>query len=97
MKVFDIGLFGQTPTIDLAVGYRKANTSPILTLFLSRIDEVDRDRPPRRDDASADYGGGPAPLAPNGSGTSPVWSGPPKLTGSAFGLIATKKSCDGGY
>jgi hypothetical protein len=40
MKVFDIGLFGQAPTIDLAVGYSKANTSPILTLFLSRIDDL---------------------------------------------------------
>jgi LysR family hca operon transcriptional activator len=28
------------PTIDLAVGYSKANTSPILKLFLSRMDEL---------------------------------------------------------
>src|SRR5438874_13096063 len=53
-------LEGEAPTIDLAVGYSKANTSPILKLFLSRIDDltapiptslpkgVDRDRPPRR-------------------------------------------------
>ncbi|MGA7385337.1 MAG: hypothetical protein WBW81_11795 [Methylocella sp.] len=26
--------------IDLAVGYSKANTSPILKLFLSRIDDL---------------------------------------------------------
>jgi LysR family transcriptional regulator, hca operon transcriptional activator len=33
-------LEGFTPKIDLSVGYRKANTSPILKLFLSRIDEL---------------------------------------------------------
>jgi LysR family hca operon transcriptional activator len=30
---------GDTPTIDLVVGYSKANTSPLLKLFLSRIDD----------------------------------------------------------
>jgi LysR family hca operon transcriptional activator len=36
-------LEGKAPTIDLAVGYTKSNTSPILTLFLSRLDKlVDR-------------------------------------------------------
>jgi hypothetical protein len=33
-------LEGEAPTIDLAVGYSKANTSPILKLFLSRMDEL---------------------------------------------------------
>ena len=33
-------LDGEAPTIDLAVGYSKANTSPILKLFLSRIDDL---------------------------------------------------------
>jgi LysR family hca operon transcriptional activator len=33
-------LEGETPTIDLAVGYSKANTSPVLKLFLSRLDEL---------------------------------------------------------
>jgi LysR family transcriptional regulator, hca operon transcriptional activator len=33
-------LEGEAPTIDLAVGYSKANTSPILKLFLSRVDEL---------------------------------------------------------
>jgi LysR family hca operon transcriptional activator len=33
-------LEGQAPTIDLVVGYRKSNTSPILKLFLSRLDEL---------------------------------------------------------
>jgi LysR family transcriptional regulator, hca operon transcriptional activator len=33
-------LKGETPTIDLAVGYHKANTSPILKTFLSRIDDL---------------------------------------------------------
>jgi LysR family hca operon transcriptional activator len=28
------------PTIDLVVGYHKANTSPILKLFLSRVDDL---------------------------------------------------------
>jgi LysR family hca operon transcriptional activator len=36
-------LEGVTPKIDLSVGYSKANPSPILKLFLSRIDEL---RPP---------------------------------------------------
>jgi LysR family hca operon transcriptional activator len=33
-------LVGEAPTIDLVVGYSKANTSPILKLFLSRIDDL---------------------------------------------------------
>jgi LysR family transcriptional regulator, hca operon transcriptional activator len=33
-------LEGEAPTIDLAIGYSKANTSPILKLFLSRIAEL---------------------------------------------------------
>jgi LysR family hca operon transcriptional activator len=33
-------LEGEAPTIDLAIGYSKANTSPILKLFLSRIPEL---------------------------------------------------------
>jgi LysR family hca operon transcriptional activator len=33
-------LEGEAPTIDLAVGYSKANTSPILKLFLSRVEEL---------------------------------------------------------
>jgi hypothetical protein len=32
-------LEGQAPTIDLAVGYTKSNTSPTLQLFLSRLDK----------------------------------------------------------
>ena len=31
---------GDVPTIDLVVGYDKSNTSPILKLFLSRLDEL---------------------------------------------------------
>jgi LysR family hca operon transcriptional activator len=31
---------GEAPTIDLVVGYNKANASPILKLFLSRLDEL---------------------------------------------------------
>ena len=33
-------LRGTAPTIDLVVGYDKANASPILELFLSRLDEI---------------------------------------------------------
>jgi LysR family hca operon transcriptional activator len=33
-------LEGETPTIDLVVGYQKANRSPTLKLFLSRIDDL---------------------------------------------------------
>jgi LysR family transcriptional regulator, hca operon transcriptional activator len=33
-------LEGEPPTIDVAVGYSKSNTSPILKLFLSRLDEL---------------------------------------------------------
>jgi LysR family hca operon transcriptional activator len=33
-------LDGEQPTIDVAVGYSKSNTSPILKLFLSRMDEL---------------------------------------------------------
>jgi LysR family transcriptional regulator, hca operon transcriptional activator len=33
-------LHGFTPTIDLSVGYRKGSFSPILTLFLSRLDKL---------------------------------------------------------
>jgi LysR family hca operon transcriptional activator len=33
-------LGGDVPTVDLVVGYNKANTSPILKLFLSRIDDL---------------------------------------------------------
>jgi LysR family transcriptional regulator, hca operon transcriptional activator len=33
-------LKGEAPTIDLVIGYNKANTSPILKLFLSRSDDL---------------------------------------------------------
>ena len=33
-------LKGITPTVDLVLGYRKANQSPILKLLLSRLDEL---------------------------------------------------------
>jgi LysR family transcriptional regulator, hca operon transcriptional activator len=33
-------LEGAAPTIDLVLGYHKANTSPLLKLFLSRVDEL---------------------------------------------------------
>src|SRR5690349_490110 len=33
-------LDGEPPTIDVAVGYSKSNTSPVLKLFLSRLDQL---------------------------------------------------------
>jgi LysR family transcriptional regulator, hca operon transcriptional activator len=33
-------LVGEPPTIDLVIGYHKANTSSILKLFLSRSDDL---------------------------------------------------------
>jgi LysR family transcriptional regulator, hca operon transcriptional activator len=33
-------LKGEPPTVDLVVGYNKANRSPILKLFLSRVDDL---------------------------------------------------------
>jgi LysR family hca operon transcriptional activator len=41
-------LEGEAPTIDLAVGYSKANTSPILKLFLSRLEELRAPMPERK-------------------------------------------------
>jgi LysR substrate binding domain-containing protein len=51
-------LEGDAPTIDIAVGYSKSNTSPILKLFLSRLDEL--------------VGGESAALTPPGSGFSGI-------------------------
>jgi LysR family hca operon transcriptional activator len=39
-------LEGEAPTIDLVIGYNKANTSPILGLFLSRVDQLKERAPP---------------------------------------------------
>ena len=33
-------LQGETPMIDLVIGYQKANGSPILKLFLSRVEDL---------------------------------------------------------
>jgi len=40
LSVVSRPLEGEAPTIDLAVGYGDSNTSPILKLFLSRIQEL---------------------------------------------------------
>ena len=39
-------LRGEPPTIDLVIGYNKTNTSPILGLFLSRLDQLRKRAPP---------------------------------------------------
>jgi LysR family transcriptional regulator, hca operon transcriptional activator len=33
-------LKGDTPTVDLVLGYKKSNESPVLKLLLSRLDEL---------------------------------------------------------
>jgi LysR family transcriptional regulator, hca operon transcriptional activator len=38
-------LDGEAPTIDLVIGYNKTNTSPILGLFLSRLDHLRKKAP----------------------------------------------------
>jgi LysR family hca operon transcriptional activator len=38
-------LNGEAPTIDLVIGYNKTNTSPILRLFLSRLDKLRKKAP----------------------------------------------------
>lgn len=38
-------LAGEAPTIDLVAGYNKTNTSPILRLFLSRLDQLEKKIP----------------------------------------------------
>jgi LysR family transcriptional regulator, hca operon transcriptional activator len=35
-------LDGEAPTIEVAVGYSRSNTSPVLKLFLSRLEELVR-------------------------------------------------------
>jgi LysR family hca operon transcriptional activator len=35
-------LEGEAPTIEIAVGYSRSNTSPVLELFVSRLDELVR-------------------------------------------------------
>jgi LysR family hca operon transcriptional activator len=39
-------LDGEAPTIDLVIGYNKTNTSPILRLFLSHVDQLKKRAPP---------------------------------------------------
>jgi LysR family transcriptional regulator, hca operon transcriptional activator len=42
-SVTSLPLKGESPTVDLVLGYKKSNESPILKLLLSRLDElVDR-------------------------------------------------------
>jgi LysR family hca operon transcriptional activator len=41
-------LEGEAPTIDLTVGYSRANTSPLLKLFLSRLEELRAPMPETR-------------------------------------------------
>jgi LysR family hca operon transcriptional activator len=41
-------LEGEPPTIDVAVGYNKTNSSPILKLFLSKLGELKTSKPTQR-------------------------------------------------
>jgi LysR family transcriptional regulator, hca operon transcriptional activator len=45
-------LEGEAPTIDLVIGYNKANTSQTLKLFLSRMDELIADASRKLDDGA---------------------------------------------
>ena len=38
--VRDLVIQGDTPRVDLVLGYNRANQSPVLKLLLSRLDEV---------------------------------------------------------
>jgi LysR family hca operon transcriptional activator len=40
----------EAPTIDLVIGYNKTNASPILGLFLSRVDRLKKKRARKRID-----------------------------------------------
>ncbi len=46
-------LEGEAPTIDLAIGYDRTNTSPILGLFLSRLDQLEKRAPTDQRSAAA--------------------------------------------
>src|SRR6266478_7076478 len=46
-------LEGEAPTIDLAIGYDRTNTSPILGLFLSRLDQLEKRAPTDQPSAAA--------------------------------------------
>jgi LysR family transcriptional regulator, hca operon transcriptional activator len=52
-------LDGEAPTIDIVIGYNKANTSQTLKLFLSRMDQLIADVARKVDDG-ANGGGGDA-------------------------------------
>ncbi len=48
---------GEPPTIDLVIGYHRANSSPVLALFLSRVDDMiarvsKTSKAPHRDDVT---------------------------------------------
>ena len=55
-------LEGEAPTIDLAVAYHRTNTSPILGLFLSRVDQLKKGIPGTH--PTGEYGSAQRPPAP---------------------------------
>jgi LysR family hca operon transcriptional activator len=40
LSVISRPLAGEAPSIDLVLGYHKANNSPLLKTFLSRVDDM---------------------------------------------------------
>jgi len=52
-------LAGEPPTIDLVIGYSKTNTSPTLSLFLSRIDDLIARRQLKSAESRVQAGGKP--------------------------------------
>ncbi|MDB5824024.1 MAG: transcriptional regulator, LysR family [Herminiimonas sp.] len=62
-------LEGEAPTIDVAVGYSKANTAPILKLLLSRLEELREPIPAKRIECLR-----PAPIEPIDAPPSPPFT-----------------------
>jgi len=71
LSVISRPIQGDTPTIDLIVGCNKTNTSPILKLFLSRVDDLTARTSSKTHRVAG--GGEPAYLVHSLSGTL-VWS-----------------------
>ncbi len=53
-------LTGEAPSVDLVLGYHKSNTSPLLRLFLSKVDEIIARVDQRPASARPDHDGGSA-------------------------------------
>ena len=70
-------LKGEQPTVDLVIGYHRANASPISRMFLSRIDDLREGRAGAPDDNKARPRPGPIKIT---SGAPALYSPPGELT-----------------